>query len=368
MRRAMRVRNVGMSVLLSVSLGTGLACKKKSSSENTAKAEASAAPSASAPKAKSNELPAPADVAAPPANAEKTESGLASVVLKPGTGADKPTQWDSVTVHYTGWTKDGKMFDSSVTRSAPTSFRLDRVIKGWTEGLQLMTVGEKRRFWIPGSLAYGDTPRRPGAPAGQLTFDVELLAVQPGPKPPPVPEDVAQAPATAKKTPSGLQYVVLTPGTGKLKPTDKQRVMVHYTGWTPDGKMFDTSVTRGRPATFGVDSVIKGWTEGLKLMVEGEKRRYWIPSKLAYGDKPERPGAPAGALVFEIELVKVLEASKPLPPGLPPGDPRAKGKGATNPKGGVPPNPTRPPPPTPTAPPLPKPTATAPPPKPPTVP
>ena len=69
------------------------------------------------------------------------------------------------------------MFDSSVTRGEPTSFGLNQVIPGWTEGVQLMVVGEKTRFWIPGKLAYGDEPKRPGAPSGQLTFDVELLDI-----------------------------------------------------------------------------------------------------------------------------------------------------------------------------------------------
>ena len=75
---------------------------------------------------------------------------------------------------------------------------------------------------------------------------------------------------------------------------------VHYTGWTTDGKMFDSSLVRGQPATFGLDQVIRGWTEGLQLMVEGEKRRFWIPEKLAYQG---RKGAPAGMLVFDVELI-----------------------------------------------------------------
>ena len=85
---------------------------------------------------------------------------------------------DRVTVHYTGWTTDGKMFDSSVVRGNPSPFSLDAVIAGWTEGLQLMKEGDTFRFWIPGKLAYGDKPRRPGAPAGTLVFDVELVAIQ----------------------------------------------------------------------------------------------------------------------------------------------------------------------------------------------
>ncbi|MFT6864882.1 MAG: FKBP-type peptidyl-prolyl cis-trans isomerase, partial [Akkermansiaceae bacterium] len=72
---------------------------------------------------------------------------------------------------------DGKMFDSSEARGEPISFPLNGVIKGWTEGVQLMVEGEKRRFWIPGNLAYGDTPSRSGAPSGTLVFDVELIKI-----------------------------------------------------------------------------------------------------------------------------------------------------------------------------------------------
>ena len=120
-------------------------------------------------------IPAPSDVAVPPADTETTSSGLATKVLTPGTGTAHPVPSDSVTVHYTGWTTDGQMFDSSVVRGQPSTFPLNRVIKGWTEAVQLMVVGETRRLWIPEALAYGG---RPGAPQGMLVFDVELLAIQ----------------------------------------------------------------------------------------------------------------------------------------------------------------------------------------------
>ena len=113
----------------------------------------------------------------PPKDAQKTASGLASKVITPGKGKTHPTAASSVTVHYTGWTTDGKMFDSSVQRGTPATFPLSGVIKGWTEGVQLMVVGEKRRFWIPGSLAY-DGSTRPGTPKGTLVFDVELLEIK----------------------------------------------------------------------------------------------------------------------------------------------------------------------------------------------
>jgi len=244
-------------------------------------------------------LPAPADVAAPPADAEKTASGLASKVLTPGTGAEHPSAEDTVLVHYTGWTTDGKMFDSSVTRGEPARFPLNRVIKGWTEGVQLMVKGEKRRFWIPEELAYGG--RRP--PLGMLVFDVELIDVTPAPKPIAAPADVAAPPKDAQKTKSGLASKVITKGTGKDHPKATSTVKVHYTGWTTDGKMFDSSVMRGEPTSFPLDRVIPGWTEGVQLMVPGETRRLWIPQDLAYKGQP---GAPAGMLVFDVQLLEIV--------------------------------------------------------------
>jgi FKBP-type peptidyl-prolyl cis-trans isomerase len=238
---------------------------------------------------------APADVAAPPADAEKTASGLASKVLEKGTGDKKPTTQEMVVVHYTGWTTDGKVFDSSVARGKPNTFSVGGLIKGFTEGLQLMTVGEKRRLWIPEELAYRG---QPGRPAGMLVFDVELLEVLPDPFAPP--PDVSAPPSDAKRTASGLAYKVIRPGKDSGNPTRDSQVTVHYTGWTTDGKMFDSSWKRGQPATFGLGDVIKGWTEGVQLMSAGEKTRFWIPQRLAYEGKP---GGPAGMLVFDIELI-----------------------------------------------------------------
>lgn len=354
----------------------------------------------------------PADVSAAPADAEKTESGLASKVLKKGTGTEKPTASDTVTVHYTGWMTDGEMFDSSVQRGETTSFPLSGVIKGWTEGLQLMVVGEKRRFWIPEDLAYGPKVEGSGRPGGMLVFDVELfeikaapkppedtektaggtayktlkegegdkpvqgdivtfhftgktmegevvqdsrsqpkppsvplsalppelaenlgamaaggqrqvwlpepqipggflvaeielLSFKPAPEPPKTPEDVAAAPEDAVKTESGLASKVITKGTGTDHPKAESTVTVHYSGWTTDGEMFDSSITRGEPTSFPLNGVIKGWTEGVQLMVVGETRRFWIPADLAYGPKVEGSGRPGGLLVFDVELLEI---------------------------------------------------------------
>ncbi|HEX5069110.1 MAG TPA: FKBP-type peptidyl-prolyl cis-trans isomerase [Vicinamibacterales bacterium] len=121
-------------------------------------------------------MPAPPDVAAPPADALKTASGLAYKVLTVGLGSIHPDPSSSVRVHYTGWTTDGKMFESTVG-SEPAQFQVRGVIPGWTEMLQLMVVGEKVRVWIPAALAYGDNPGG-GSPAGMLVFEMELLDIR----------------------------------------------------------------------------------------------------------------------------------------------------------------------------------------------
>ncbi|MDE6057049.1 MAG: FKBP-type peptidyl-prolyl cis-trans isomerase [Muribaculaceae bacterium] len=109
---------------------------------------------------------------------QTTPSGLKYVTVVEGTGAS-PKETDVVTVHYTGRLLDGTVFDSSVERGEPTSFPLQMVIKGWTEGLQLMKVGGKTVFYIPSNLAYGEqgTPGGPIGPNADLIFEVELLGV-----------------------------------------------------------------------------------------------------------------------------------------------------------------------------------------------
>jgi FKBP-type peptidyl-prolyl cis-trans isomerase len=252
---------------------------------------------------------APEDVAGPPSDAKKTKLGVSYKVLKAGDGdTKKPRAWDRVKVDYTGWTTDGKMFDSSVTRGRPAEFALNQVIAGWTDVLQLMQVGDSYRVWIPEEHAYQG---QPGKPAGMLVFDVELHEIKELPEPPKAPSDVKEPPASAKKTEKGVFYKVLSKGKGGPKPAATDKVEVHYSGWTTDGKMFDSSVTRGRTATFPLTAVIPGWTDGLQVMSVGDKTRFWIPEELAYGG---RPGKPAGMLVFDVELVAIV-APDPKPAG-----------------------------------------------------
>ncbi len=117
-----------------------------------------------------------------------------------------------------------------------------------------------------------------------------------------------------KTLPSGLQYKVITDGTGK-KPKDSDTVTTHYRGTLIDGTEFDSSIKRGQPATFAVKGVIKGWTEALQLMKEGAKWQLFIPSDLAYGDRGAgQQIGPNAALIFEVELISIKDATEKKEP------------------------------------------------------
>ena len=245
-----------------------------------------------------------------------TTSGLQYMVLSEGAaGGYSPKAEDIVDVQYVGTLTDGMEFDSSIKRGAAARFPLNQVIPGWTEGVQLMSEGDKFRFFIPPELGYGaaGTPGGPIGPNEALIFDVELVKVS-------SPErnlaaaakflDENGRKAGVKTTASGLEYQVLATGSaGGRKPTDVNKVSVHYEGRLVDGTVFDSSYERGEPIEFPLANVIPGWTEGVQLMGEGDKFRFFIPPALGYGERGT-PGGPIGpneALVFDVELLKVVD-------------------------------------------------------------
>ncbi len=258
-----------------------------------------------------------------------TASGLQYEVISRGNGTESPKATDKVEVHYTGLLIDGQVFDSSVKRGQTATFGLNQVIPGWTEGLQHMKVGDKFRFFIPYNLAYGEQARGSIIKGfSTLIFEVELFKIIDNEvhsaddghnhgQAQPAGNDKALGQAFLAEnkkragvmtTASGLQYEVLKKGEGTVSPGPTDQVEVHYHGTLINGKVFDSSVQRGETITFGLNQVIRGWTEGLQLMKEGDKFKFFIPSDLAYGNNSPGAGIPPGAtLIFEVELFKVTK-------------------------------------------------------------
>lgn len=235
----------------------------------------------------------PADLTTPPADAERSEDGLVTKRLAEGSGSAMPGPDDVVRVRFTVWKSDGTLVQH-VAEPEALAIAVRKMLPGWAAAVQKMVAGERRRAWVPHTLGAGKL-----AEGESLLFDTELVEIIEMPQTPP---DVAAAPGDATTTASGLAYKVLRPGTGSRKPTRRSTVVVHYSGWTTDGKMFDSSVVLGDPVEFPLDAVIKGWTEGVQLMVEGEKTRFWIPARLAYGSDKTKP---QGMLVFDVELIAI---------------------------------------------------------------
>jgi peptidylprolyl isomerase len=281
-------------------------------------------------KAVASPPPKPADLARPPA-APKSPKGVAYRVLKPGKGP-KCGPTDVVRAKYTGWTADGRIFETWVTRGEPMDIAVNGTMAGFSDVLPLLSIGDTARLWVPEQLAYQGAP---GKPQGPLVYDLELVEIRAPekadphgahgdddghghgdvakPQPvPPAPPDVAAPPKDAKKTALGVFYKVQSAGKGGPKPTPTDRVKVHYTGWSTTGESFDSSFKRGKPAEFALTGVIAGWTDGLQVMSVGDKVRFWIPEEHAYKGSP---GKPQGMLVFDIELLEIK------PGGMPGGHP-----------------------------------------------
>jgi peptidylprolyl isomerase len=238
-------------------------------------------------------------------DASVTASGLQYIEIEKGDGP-VPLPGEVVAVHYRGTLDDGTEFDNSYDRGQPFTFALGRgmVIPGWDEGIALMRVGGKAKLIIPPDLAYGE--RGAGnviPPNATLTFEVELVSIQPGS--PEAPTELAEE--DYMTTESGLKIHDLEVGTGAV-PETGQRVTVHYTGWLEDGLKFDSSLDRGQPFTFvvGMGQVVAGWDEGLATMKVGGKRQLVIPPELGYGERGAGGVIPPNAtLIFEVELLGV---------------------------------------------------------------
>ncbi|MES2593204.1 MAG: FKBP-type peptidyl-prolyl cis-trans isomerase [Bacteroidota bacterium] len=232
-------------------------------------------------------------------------SGLKYIVVKENKKEEKAVTGSKVTLHYSGYFTDGKLFDSSLERGQPFSVKLGagQIIQALEEGMTLMHKGDKVKFLIPYQLAYGEHGHPPTIPAkADLVFDIELLDIQAVPVP--VKYDVTGK--EMKTTASGLKYYEIVKTNNPVQAASGKTVKVHYSGYLADGSMFDSSVERGEPIEFvlGQAQVIAGWDEGISLMHVGDKLRLVIPYYLAYGENGRAPMIPPKAeLTFDVELV-----------------------------------------------------------------
>jgi peptidylprolyl isomerase len=234
-----------------------------------------------------------------------TASGLQYADIRVGQGPIAQ-QGSNVSVHYTGWLADNTRFDSSVERGRPFEFQIGqgRVIKGWEEGVASMRVGGVRQLIIPPDLAYGGRARGPIPENATLTFEIELLEIKSPRVAPEHPTAIGEHDYNV--TQNGVKYNDIGYGSGEILLSKTATVTVEYTGWFVDGTRFDSSLSRAGPATFSLNQVIPGWSEGMLGMQVGGKRQVWIPYELAYGERGRPPTIPARmSLIFEIELIKI---------------------------------------------------------------
>ncbi len=251
---------------------------------------------------KVNKTPKPYDLAEE-SEIMTIEDSLRYSIIEKGSGKELEYGM-KVRIHYMGFLEDLTLFDSSYQREEPIEFVLGEgiVIKGWDLGIEKLRVGDKARFWIPHTYAYGIKGRGPIPPATDLIFDVEVLAAFE--KPEAKPFNVATADTIV--TLSGLKYLVVEKGNGQ-KPEDGQIVELHYSGYLADGTLFDSSVERGQTLKFvmGAGQVIEGWEQGVALMAKGARYRLIVPADLAYGSQGIGPIPPDATLIFDVEVINI---------------------------------------------------------------
>jgi peptidylprolyl isomerase len=239
--------------------------------------------------------------------------------IKEGTGEPCPPGAE-VRIHYTGWRTDGVVFDSSKegksSGSPPVTFQLGGLIKGWQEGIPGMKPGGIRKLVIAPEKGYGARASGKIPPNSTLIFEVELVEFTPAPASGqknvtegdgrPMPHDSSNGGTNdpgLKDIGGGLKIRDLKEGSGEeVKPG--ATVTIHYTGWTVDGNVFDSSRKRGEPTTFSLARLIPGWQKGIPGMKPGGVRKLVVPAALGYG-AGGTDNIPGGAtLVFEVELIK----------------------------------------------------------------
>ncbi|MFD2176054.1 FKBP-type peptidyl-prolyl cis-trans isomerase [Veronia pacifica] len=248
------------------------------------------------------QVSAPKDVAKQPADAIEVEPGLAYRVVEAGSGYTAKKAF--VKSHIITWSTDGKTISNSHDQGIDLTRidMLNEIHPGIATAIRLTPIGETRIWWV------ANKHLQPGyrvAPEGDQVLQVQVIEDM---APITAPVDVSVVPKEAVVTKSGLAYQVIEKS-DQAKPDATDIVEVNYTGWSADGLMFDSSYPRGKTLEFPLNRVIKGWTEGVQLMGQGAKYRFWIPAKLGYGENPPI-SALKGTLVFDVELLSFKKAEE----------------------------------------------------------
>jgi len=225
-------------------------------------------------------------------------------VLAAGSGKEHPKPNDCVRLRFVARTPDGTLFASSVSEGPPDIECIRRLTPGLAEAVKAMVLAETRRVWVPARLnsTPNDDEPPPASRAVDLTYELTLVELI---KAPPTPSPLKQAPPGTRKLASGLALKIIQKGTGKLHPAASNRVTLHLSAWTTNGVLFESTRMSGHPAVYVVSELLPGVRAGVEELVAGDRARLWVPAELAYGNHPRRRGQPAGALVYDVEVLSI---------------------------------------------------------------
>ncbi len=225
-------------------------------------------------------------------------SGAKLQVIRAGEGASIADA-DLGSVKFSCFTPKGEFVVGHTGQGGPLTLSKKTVpLAFMNDALEYLKPGARVVMRVPAKIGVGQRSGNPVLqPGSDEIWVLDCTGTMSFTKPEFQMPDESELTTTA----SGLKYKTIREGTGK-SPKVSNRVLAHYAGWLTDGKGFDNSYDRGAPSEFPLGNVIPGWTEGLQLMVVGEKRRLWIPQDLAYAG---RPGRPQGMLVFDVELIEI---------------------------------------------------------------
>lgn len=262
-------------------------------------------PPAAKPLTPPPEAPTPQELAAPPASATRLPSGLSTRLLRAGKGKVSPRSQDWVFFFAIGRRPDGTIVQNTFASPEPTRLQMIKLIPAWQEALAGMVAGEQRRFWFPAELA----PKNPKTGAQEaVVFDLELVHVLPMTTPP----AALKAPdPKAKQVGLGTSVLTVKEGKAGARATRQDAALLNFTVWNDLGHTLSSTVVEGRPTLFPLDRVMTSFADCVVGMAVGEVRRCWISAARNEGF----PGAPTGALIFELELLNLADAARIFTPG-----------------------------------------------------